>query len=130
MKSEKELVREITRIGVVSKNAGEAIDLIQTLLTKEIGAFTLLLDFTSGGVSPRIAELVSVFLDSRQFPFRGLYTERLVVANGEVGRLFACVGSFGSPGELPRHLLAPIARQLGELFTQAHAHGFVGPVAA
>jgi hypothetical protein len=130
MKSERELVREISRIGRVSKSAGEAVALVQALLTTEIGAFTLLLDFTPNGISPRTAEFVSIFLDSRQFPFRGLYTEPLFVANGQAGRLFGCVGSFGTPGELPQHLIAHIAHQLGELFAQAHGDAVAGSVAA
>lgn len=128
--SEKELIREISRIGRVSKNVSEAVELIQALLTKEIGVFALVLDFTPHGISPDTAEFISIFLDSRQFPFRGLYTSPLLVANGEAGRLLGCVGSFGSPGELPEHLVSHIARQLATLISSSRGKALVTSVAA
>jgi hypothetical protein len=82
------------------------------------------------GISPWAAKSVAEYLDSRQFPFRGVYTAPLIVENRKIGRLIACFVSFGSPGEFLQHLTAHIAQQLGELLARTHRKGLPRPEAA
>ena len=57
-------------------------------------------------------------MDSREFPFRGLYTAPLIVGNRKVGRLIACFGSFGAPVKSLPGLTAHVARQLSEIMSR------------
>jgi hypothetical protein len=120
MWSERELILEISRTVHESKSVDEAVQLAQSLLAREIGGSTLLLDLAEMGNSSWAAKSASEFLDSGEFPFRGLYTAPLIVANEKAGRLIACFGSFGSPGEFLQRLTAHIAQQFGQLLTRTH----------
>jgi hypothetical protein len=120
MRSESELVREISRIGHESKGVDEAVKVVQSLLVTEIGGSTLLLDSADLGISAPVAKSASEFLDSREFPFRGLYTAPLMVGSKTAGRLIACFGSFESPGEFLQRLTAHIAQQFGQLLGRTH----------
>jgi hypothetical protein len=120
MRNERELILEISRIGHASTSVAEAIHTLQALLAGEIGASVLVVRPIHRVASSLAAESISEFLDSRRFPFRGLYTAPLVVGGRELGRLIACFGSFGSPGELLRRLTAHAAQQLGELLDREH----------
>ena len=120
MRSEKELIFEISRIGLESKSVEEAAGAVQALLASEIGGATLLIDTVELGISSWAAKTASEFLDSREFPFRGLYTVPLMVGNERAGRLIACFGSFESPGEFLQRLTAQIAKQFGQLFARTH----------
>jgi hypothetical protein len=118
MKSERELIHEISRIGRESRSLHEAVDLARALLDLEVGSSTLLVDSAQDGISPQAAKRVSDFLNSREFPFRGLYTARVLVGNSEAGRLIACFDSFGFPGGLLERLTGHIAQQLGQLIAR------------
>jgi hypothetical protein len=120
MRSERELILEVSRIGHESKSVDEALKAAQSLLAREIGGSTLLLDPTEPGISSWAAKSASEFLDSREFPFRGLYTAPLTVGNERAGRLIACFGSFESPGEFLQRLTAHIAREFGPLLARTH----------
>ncbi len=120
MKSEREIIREISRIGHESTSVDEAVEVVQSLLATEIGGSTLLLDPAELGISSWAAKSVSEFLGSREFPFRGLYTAPLVVESKTSGRLIACFGSFEAPGESLQRLTAHIALQFGELLSRTH----------
>ena len=120
MKSESEIIREISRIGHESKSVDEAVKVVQSLLATEIGASTLLLDPAELGISSWAAKSASEFLDSREFPFKGLYTAPLMMGNETSGRLIACFGSFESPGEFLQRLTAHIALQFGQLLARTH----------
>jgi hypothetical protein len=126
MKSEKELIREISRIGEESQSVGEAAAVTQSLLATEMGVSTLLLveDSVPLGISPTAAKSASDFLDSHEFPFRGLYTAPLMAGDRKAGRLIACFGSFGSPGAFLERLTIHIAGQFGQLLdrNQRDAH--------
>jgi hypothetical protein len=120
MRSEKELIVEISRIGHESKSVDEALKAAQSLLAKEIGGSTLLLDPAELGISSWAAKSASGFLDSREFPFRGLYTEPLMGGSERAGRLIACFGSFEFPGEFLQRLTAHIALQFEQLLVRTH----------
>jgi hypothetical protein len=120
MKSESEIIREISRIGGESQSVDEAVKVLQSLLATEIGGSTLLLDSAERGISSWAAKSASEFLDSREFPFRGLYTAPLMVGSKTAGRLIACFGSFESPGEFLQRLTAHIAQQFEQLLARTH----------
>jgi hypothetical protein len=96
------------------------VEAVQSLLATEIGGSTLLLDPAEPGISSWVAKSASEFLDSREFPFRGLYTTPLMVGSKTAGRLIACFGSFESPGEFLQQLTVHIAQQFGYLLSRTH----------
>jgi hypothetical protein len=120
MRSESDLIFEISRIGHESKSIDEAVNVVQSFLAAEFGASKLLLDSAELGISSWVAKSASAFLDSREFPFRGLYTAPLMVGSKTAGRLIACFGSFESPGEFLQRLTAHIAQQFGQLLGRTH----------
>lgn len=130
VRSEREVILEINRIGHESDSVEEAVELAQSLLAEEIGGSALLLDPVEQGISPWAAKSIVEYLDSRQFPFRGVYTAPLIVEDKKVGRLIACFVSFGSPSEFLQHLTAHIAQQLGELLARTHRTILSRPEAA
>lgn len=113
--SERDLIPVISRLSRQSKSVGEAIELFQSVLAGEIGSATLLVDLIDEGMSPSVAKSTAAFMDSREFPFRGLYTAPLRVGNRKVGRLVACFGTFGVPGKSMPALTSHVARQLEEV---------------
>ncbi len=115
MESEAELIPLIARLSHQSRSLEEAIELFQTALTGEIGDSILVVEPVNGGSSPLVGEVMARFMESRVFPFRGLYTAPLLVGNRKVGRLVACFGSFGAPGKALSGLTEHIAQQLGEI---------------
>jgi len=120
MRSEREIIVEISRIVHASNSVAEAVETVQSLLATEIGGSTLLLDPAELGISSWAAKSASEFLDSREFPFKGLYTAPLMVGSKTAGRLIACFGSFESPGEFLRQLTVHIAQQFGYLLSRTH----------
>jgi hypothetical protein len=110
MMNERQLISEIGGIARCAGSVEEALAGMESLLGREIGSATLLLRPLGGS---RLNEsAVSNFLESREFPFRGIYTAPLL----EQGQsLVACFGSWGAPGDLLRRATASIARDLGTL---------------
>lgn len=115
MGTERNLIPAISSLSRRAKSADEAIELFQSLLAGEVGEARLLMDVVDEGVSPQTAETIASFLESRQYPFRGLYTAPLTVGSRRIGRLVACFGSFGAPGKSLPDITAHVARQLGEI---------------
>jgi hypothetical protein len=113
MINERQLISEIGGIVRRAGSVEEAVTSIQRFLGPEVGSVTLLLrpvgsnQFREGAVSK--------FLESREFPFRGVYTAPLVADGQSRATLIACFGTWGAPGELLRRTTASIARDLGAL---------------
>jgi hypothetical protein len=120
--SQKDLAPAISRLSHQTTSVREAVERFQSLIAEEIGGATLLVEPLEEGVSTPMAKSVSEFMESREFPFRGLYTAPLLAGNRRVGRLIACFGSFGMPGDFLPELTLHMARQLGEILTRTHAH--------
>src|SRR5580698_4550539 len=113
--NERELISEIGGIARLAHSLDEAVTRIERLLAREIGSATLLLRPVQHG-SPLLAGTgVARFLESREFPFRGLYTAPLVKGDRPRGMLVACFGSWGAPGDLLQRATAYTAEQLGTL---------------
>jgi hypothetical protein len=91
------------------------VELFQSALAERIGSAALTVDLSDGGMSPSLARSTPEFMDSREFPFRGMYTAPLAVGSRKVGRLVACFGTFGAPGKILPELTAHVARQLVEI---------------
>ncbi len=114
--NERELISEIGGIARLSHSLDEAVSRIESLLAHEIGSATLTLQPVQNG-SPFLSGTgVSRFLESREFPFRDLYTAPLVKARDRPrGILIACFGTWGAPGEMLQRATAYTAEQLGTL---------------
>jgi hypothetical protein len=112
MRTERNLIPVIDAISRQAKSVDEAIELFQSLLAGEVGGAKLLVDTVHEGMSPDSGQTIATFMESREFPFRGLYTAPLTVGTRNVGRLMACFGSFGGPGKSLPQITAHIARRL------------------
>lgn len=126
---EQELLPVIRQISQRSATVEEAIGSLEAALEAEIGSALLifqpsskLLIFqpSSEVLSPLALESVSSFLNSRDFPFRGVYT-----ATSRVGRVVACFGAFTSSGQAFGKLTELIAVELSglsERLESGHKH--------
>jgi hypothetical protein len=122
MISERQLISEVGGIVRRAVSVEEALARIENFLGPEIGSVTLLLRPLG---SSRFNEgAVSSFLESREFPFRGVYTAPLVPKGQSRATLIACFGTWGAPGEILRRATASIARDLGALAARI---GFAAP---
>jgi hypothetical protein len=112
---EKEFFTEITRIGDCAHTLRDATERIQSMLAAEIRGASLLVG--SQPLSPSIfqEEIVTRFLESREYPFRGVYTATVRGRQGRDGCLVACFGSWGAPGDLLQRISTHIADSLGIL---------------
>lgn len=116
--AKRDLIPVIGRLSRQSKSVDEAIEQLQLLLAGEIGGAALQVETLENGTSPLVAQSVSALMDSREFPFRGLYTAPLIVGNRKVGRLVACFGSLGASGRSLATLTTYVARQLSEILSR------------
>ncbi len=116
--NEQHLIPVIGRLARQARNIQEAIALFQPLLADEIGGANLFVDAGEESISPAVMKSTAAFLDSHQFPFRGLYTAPLKVGGRKVGLLVACFGSFGDSGKLLPALTDQVARQLNGILAK------------
>lgn len=119
--SEKNLAPAISRLSHQTSSISEAVAQFQSLIADEIGGAALLVEPVKEGIPNPIAHSVSEFMESRRFPFRGLYTAPLMAGNRKVGRLVACFGSFGAPGNSLPKLTLHMARQLSDILSRTHS---------
>ncbi len=115
---EADLIPVVNRLTRQAGSVGAAIELLEPVLAHEIGGAVLFVEPADNGGSPQMAEATAAFPESRQFPFRGLYTAPLKVGNKTVGRLIACFGSFGVPGKALPLLTSHVAEQLSRILAQ------------
>src|SRR4051812_28180904 len=95
-----ELFQEIVRIVGDADGLSAALHSIQSLLAAEWGGAILIIRPASSALS--FPHNVCEFLESRDFPFRGLYTAPLKTGAASAGTLVACIGTWGTPGEVLR----------------------------
>jgi hypothetical protein len=112
---ERELLSEIVRITRDAEGLGLALRQLQNLLATEYGGALLILRPASGSPATAASPHISEFLESRNFPFRGLYTAPVAGARRHAGTLVACIGAFGAPGDLLRRVTAFAAEQISDL---------------
>lgn len=116
--NEQHLIPVISRLARQARNIDDAIALFQPLLAGEIGGATLYVDAREESMSTSLAKSTAAFLDSHEFPFRGLYTAPLIVRGRKVGQLVACFGSFGGPDKSLPALTSHVAEQLNEILAR------------
>jgi hypothetical protein len=120
--TEKELLFEITRIGVGARTLHDATQRIESLLTNEVGAVALLVRPHALNASLFREEIVTRFLESPEYPFRGIYTASVKGGPGRDGCLMACFGSWGAAGDLLERISTHIADSLGTLLRTSRIH--------
>jgi hypothetical protein len=113
--SEKEFVRDLNRIVRESGIAEDAIEKTQALFAAEFGVTRLLLRPLLWHASIFGEPVVRDFIESRSFPFRGVYTAPL----GADGVLIACIGSWGAPIETIQSRVEHAAARLAPLSVMA-----------
>jgi len=113
--NEKEILVEISRIAGDAETVVQAADQIQARLAIEVGNAMILLRSAADRTSLFQDNPVAEFMESREFPFRGLYIEPLVVGGEKAGTLVACFGSWGAKGEFLQRATAHISEQLAVL---------------
>jgi hypothetical protein len=113
--SDKELFLEIGRITSSAHTVDEAIKHTQSLLGNEVGHAVLFVRPIHAGASLFSETEIREFLDSREYPFRGIYTSYITTNGEDVAILIACFGSWGAPGDLLRRATEEISIQLASL---------------
>ena len=124
--SEKEFLREMNRIVRESGIAEDAIEKMQALFAAEFGETRLLLRPVIWHASIFGQRAVRDFIESRRFPFRGVYTAPL----GLDGVLIACIGSWSAPIETIQSLVEHAAVRLAPLSEMAQDRTARQPEAA
>lgn len=117
---ENELLIEITRTIDGSSTLEEAIQHVQSVLNEEIGAACLIVCPEPLRASHFREGRVLSLLDSREFPFRGVYSQP--IRNGD-RCLIACFGSWGAAGDLLQRIVAHIATAFDRLLAQKRTVG-------
>ncbi|HXJ43895.1 MAG TPA: hypothetical protein VNH18_31710 [Bryobacteraceae bacterium] len=112
---EDELLHEIVRIVRDADGMNVALGRIQHLLASEWGGALLIIrpSLTKSTIS--IPPAVSGFLESQEFPFRGLYVAPVNTGARAAGTLVACIGTWGAPREIFRRVTNFAGQQLTDL---------------
>jgi hypothetical protein len=112
---ENELFREIVRIVRDENGLSAALHRIQSLLASEWGGAILIIRPASAAAAVSFPPAICEFLESREFPFRGLYTAPLQSGTLSQGTLVACIGTWGVSGEILRRVTNFAGQQLTDL---------------
>ncbi len=113
--STNEFVREINRIVRESVLEQDAIENAQALFAAEFGETRLLVRPAIWDGSIFAEPAVRDFIESRRFPFRGVYAAPL----GPDAVLIACIGSWGAPIDSIQSLVEHVALRLAPLSEEA-----------
>jgi hypothetical protein len=90
---------EIIRIVRESDSLSAALKRIQSFLASAWGEALLIIRPASMASAVSLPAGISAFLESRNFPFRGMYTAPLQTGTLSHGTLVACIGTRGAPRE-------------------------------
>src|SRR5438270_7181110 len=112
---ENELLSEIGRIVRSADGLGPALRRVQALIAGQYGGALLIIRPVSSGTSLPPAPALYDFLESREFPFRALYTAPLNPGNRAAGTLVACIGTWGAQADLLRRVTNFVGQQLTDL---------------
>ena len=123
---ERELTEKITGLAIRAQSVKQLLDSVATLLTGEFGSAILFLRPLAHGrplfTEPGLSDFnVAQFLESRDYPFRGVYTARVVHRGRPHATLVACFGTWGSSGEILHRVTSLVAEQIGEIVVQTVA---------
>lgn len=89
-----EIFRQISRIVHDADCLSAALSGIRAILATEWGGAVLIIRPASTAQGNSFPPAISEFLESREYPFRGLYTAPLRNGARTAGTLVACIGSF------------------------------------
>ena len=121
-----------TEIAGIVRRAGSlapALHEIRSLIAREFGAALLVVRPSASG-STLPANIVSEFLESREFPVRALYTAPVKAEGREAGTLVACIGTWGTSGDILRRITTFAGEQLAALLRRLPAQSLVYTEAA
>lgn len=113
--NERQLIFHIGRIARSARSVEEALGRIESLLAHEVGAATLILRPAESGTPFLAGSAISQFLESRDFPFRGVYTAPLGRGSRSDATLVACFRGWGAPGEVLKRATSHTAERLSEV---------------
>lgn len=108
---EREFLREVGRIARESSHLYEAVSGIQLLVSREIGLATFLIRPSDENHAVFRDPIVTEFLESKEFPFRGVYKAHL----GSSAVVIICIGSWGAPCEFTHQLVDRIGHELSRV---------------
>lgn len=110
-----ELLAGLGKVSRAANSVHDALKGMEALLSERIGTATLILRGVSEDSSAAAGFSVASFLESREFPFRGVYSERVERSGKPAGTLLACFGTWGAPSHLLKAATAQAAKQIGAL---------------
>jgi len=117
---ESELLADLGEIAGAADSVGEALQAMEALLSDQLGSAILILRGPAEDLtSQRQGFSVAGFLESRDFPFRGVYSERIESGGRPAGTLLACFGTWGAPSQLLRAATVQAAKQIGALLRRS-----------
>jgi hypothetical protein len=107
--NENVLKREISQIFRHTEPYAAAIEAAAALLSHEVGDVRIVSRSDAGKRSIFRDPAIAAFLESRDFPFRGIYN----AAAGQGTALILCVGSWGAPPRFMQSLAEHVALEAG-----------------
>ena len=105
------LIRGIAAVAGGSRSVADALRRMEVLLSEDLGSVVL----TIKPAGEALLSGVAGFLESSEYPFRSVFTERVVSAKADLenATLVACFGTWGAPSQFLRDVTAEAARQIG-----------------
>ena len=115
---EKELLGEIESVVRSAEGLGPALNCIKALIGAYCGGAVLVIRPESFGHATSTPPRVLEFLESRQFPFRGLYFAPVNYEKGPPHTFIACMGTWGIAADSLRRITTFTAQQLSVLISR------------
>ncbi len=130
--SEKELMAQLESIAGEAKSLEGALTAMERLLSSEIGSAVLTLrpEGTNLLSLPEATPGVLKFLESHEFPIRGMYSARIELGGLSAGTLLACFGTWSAPNRLLRAATTQAANLIDALLRRGMALPTTRPAAA
>jgi hypothetical protein len=113
--STQNLIPAINRLAREAHTVENAIELLQPLLADEFGAAALQVVSAGNGITDSTRKTITGFLESHDFPFRGIYTAPIVERGAKVGWLIAGFKSSVDHGGVLPTITNHLASQLSEI---------------
>jgi hypothetical protein len=114
MMTKKELTSGIASISNRADTAAATLEKIEQFLSKEGDDARLLLRHPRHGQSVFADPEIATFLESRNYPLRGVYTAQIARSGGDSAVLALCLGSFGTSAESAQHAVDVAAQHLAQ----------------
>ncbi len=115
---EKELLGEIENVVRNAEGLTSALTRIKALIGAYCGGAVLAIRPESFGRATSTPPPVLELLESREFPFRGLYFAPVSYGSGPIHTFIACLGTWGISADSLRRITTFTAQQLSELISR------------